>query len=139
MTGLPMMMAATAASSSVSSSPFADAATLPRGRAQGADAATAAAAAPAIPAEIQRALELIDAWRASHSDAPKADDDSDSSASSDLDRAPPVRKTRGKLPSKETVHSYSTVSIKSAQIDHIAKLNVGKATDQLTWWFDITG
>ena len=53
-----MMMAATAASCSVSSSPFADAATLPRGRAQGADAATAAAAASGTAAAAVQAAAV---------------------------------------------------------------------------------
>ena len=111
-----------------------------------------APAASAFPPEVRHAMEVIGRWREEHGpvadeddpheDDPHEDDPHSHAAASVLAPedigVPSSRSSRSvKLP--DTVSSYVTLSIKSAQIDSIAKLNVGKGESHLNWWFDFSG
>ena len=85
----------------------------------------------AIPADVLAALELVQRWRR---ESGEPDEDADSAG--EASGLPPVPPRPSIMPDPNL--SYNTVSIKSAQIDTIAKLNVGKGESHLNWWFDFS-
>ena len=99
---------------------------------------TASDAGP--PEDILQAMELVRRWRVEHPRAGDALDVSSEAGGAGALEAPSLPLL---LPPTPLVIDpnlcYTTVSIKSAQIDTIAKLNVGKGESHLNWWFDFSG